>query len=108
MAEAARTFITIARTDDVPPGARLVVELGRKWIVVFNVDGTYYALEDMCSHDEVPLSEGELIDDTTIQCSAHGACFDLRTGGALGPPAVVGVKRYDVRVEDNELQIATT
>lgn len=100
-------FVTVCKTDELEPGSRLVVELGRKWIVIFNSAGEYYALEDMCSHDEVPLSEGALLDDYTIECHAHRACFDIRTGAVLAAPANVPVKRYETRVMDGEVQVAT-
>lgn len=105
MAEQALTFVTVCKTDELPPGSRMVVEVGRKWILIFNVNGEYFALEDMCSHDEVPLSEGHLIDDYTIECSAHGACFDIRTGAVKAPPANVPVRRFATRVVDDEVQV---
>jgi 3-phenylpropionate/trans-cinnamate dioxygenase ferredoxin subunit len=107
MAEQALTFVTVCKTEDLPPGSRMVVELGRKWIVIFNVNGEYHAIEDLCSHDEVALSEGTLIDDYTIECSAHGACFDIRTGAVKAPPANVPVRRYATRVVDDEIQVTT-
>ena len=97
-------FVTGATTDEVQPGDRIVVEVNDVWVVVFNVGGTYYAVEDMCSHEEYYLSEGEL-DGYEIECAKHGARFDVRTGEVLAPPAVVPIKRYAVRVVENELQI---
>ncbi|MCA9915429.1 MAG: Rieske 2Fe-2S domain-containing protein, partial [Anaerolineae bacterium] len=52
-------FTTVATIDEIPPGERMVVELGRHWVAIFNVDGTYYAIEDVCTHDDGPLAEGE-------------------------------------------------
>ncbi len=98
-------FVTIAKVEDLPPGERLVVELGRHWIVVFNVDGEFYAVEDNCTHEEYPLSEGTL-DGYALECVKHGACFDVRDGKVLAPPAFVPVKTYAVRVENDDLQIA--
>lgn len=98
-------FVTVAKTSDLPPGERLVVELGRDWIVIFNVDGQYYAINDTCTHEEYPLSEGSL-DGYAIECVKHGACFDIRTGAVLAPPAFIDVKTYEVRVENDEIQIA--
>lgn len=98
-------FVTVATTDELKPGERLVVELGRRWVALFNVDGQYYAIEDNCTHEEHPLSEGEL-DGHAIECSKHGAQFDIRSGEVLAPPAHVSVKTYAVRVEGNDIQIA--
>jgi nitrite reductase/ring-hydroxylating ferredoxin subunit len=106
MADASIEFVTVCKTDELQPGGRLVVELGRKWILLLNVGGEYFALEDMCSHDEVPLSEGQLLDNHTIECSAHGACFDIRTGAVKAPPANVPLKRFDTRVVDGDVQVA--
>lgn len=100
-------FLAIATTDELTPGDRIIVEIGRKWIAVFNVDGTYYAIEDVCTHDDGPLAEGEL-HGCEIECPRHGARFDLRTGAVTAPPALVPVPTYDVRVVDNQIQIATT
>lgn len=99
-------FVAIATTDEVKPGERIIVEIGRKWIAVFNVDGTYYAVEDVCTHDDGPLAEGELF-GCEIECPRHGARFDLRTGAVTAPPALVPVPTYEVRVTDNQIEIAT-
>jgi 3-phenylpropionate/trans-cinnamate dioxygenase ferredoxin subunit len=108
MAAKEKVYVTVAKTMDLPPGERMVVELGRKWIVIFNINGEYYALEDVCSHDEVALSDGMLHDNYTIECSAHGACFDVRTGAVKAAPALSPVKRFDMRIEGDDLQIATS
>lgn len=99
------TFITVAKTADVPPGERLIVQIGRDWIVIFNVDGEYYAVRDECTHEEYALSDGAL-HGCEIECVKHGARFDIRTGEVTAPPAVVPVKRYAVRVIDDEVQLA--
>jgi 3-phenylpropionate/trans-cinnamate dioxygenase ferredoxin component len=98
-------FITVATTDEIPPGDRLVVEIGRRWVAIFNVDGTYYAIEDRCTHDDGPLAEG-ILSGTTIECPRHGACFDITNGKVLTPPAMIDVPSYQVRVEGNEVQVA--
>jgi 3-phenylpropionate/trans-cinnamate dioxygenase ferredoxin component len=97
-------WITIATVDEVPPGERLVVEIGREWVAVFNINGVYYAIEDVCTHDDGPLAEGELR-GTTIECPRHGACFDVTTGKVLSAPAVVDVQTYHVRVQGADLQV---
>ncbi len=102
---AATEFVTVATTEDIPVGDRIVVELGRHWVGIFNVDGQYYAIEDVCPHDDGPLAEGELV-GCVIECPRHGAKFDIRTGEVLAPPALVDVPSYRVRVEGNEIQIA--
>lgn len=97
-------FTTVATTDEIAPGERMVVELGRRWVAIFNVDGQYYAIEDRCTHDDGPLAEGEL-KNCIITCPRHGATFDIRNGKVLSAPAYVDVPAYDVRVNDNNIQI---
>jgi 3-phenylpropionate/trans-cinnamate dioxygenase ferredoxin subunit len=97
-------WITVAAVEEVPPGERLVVEIGRKWVAVFNINGVYYAIEDVCTHDDGPLAEGELT-GTTIECPRHGACFDVTNGKVLSAPAVVDVATYPVRVQGSDLQV---
>lgn len=98
-------FETVATTDEIQPGERMVVEVGRRWVAVFNVDGQYYAIEDRCTHDDGPLAEGELY-GCEIECPRHGARFDIRTGQVTAPPALVDVLAYAVRVIGDEIQIA--
>ncbi len=98
-------FVSVATTEEIPPGERLVVEMGRSWVAIFNVDGQYYAIEDVCTHDDGPLAEGEL-NGLVIECPRHGACFDITNGKVLSPPALVDVPSYDVQVEGNNIQIA--
>jgi len=102
---AAAEFVTVATTDEVKPGERMVVEIGRHWIALFNVDGSYYAIEDVCTHDDGPLAEGKL-EDCVIECPRHGAKFDIRTGKVLAAPALVDVPTYQVRVVGDAIQIA--
>ncbi|MBI1277085.1 MAG: Rieske 2Fe-2S domain-containing protein [Anaerolineaceae bacterium] len=97
-------FTSVATVDELQPGERMVVELGRRWVAIFNVEGTYYAIEDVCTHDDGPLAEGEL-EGCVITCPRHGATFDIRTGKVLSAPAMVDVKSYDVQVRGNDIQV---
>ncbi len=97
-------FITVAKTAEIPPGAREVFEVDGLYIAIFNVDGRYYAIEDRCTHDDGPLAEGDL-DGYTIICPRHGARFDIRDGRVLSMPAVLPVPWFPVRVEGDEIQI---
>lgn len=98
-------FVTVAQVHELPPGERIAVQLGRNWVVIFNVDGTLYAIEDQCSHEDYPLSDG-ILEGCEVECVKHGARFDIRTGKNLSPPALLPVKAYDVRVEGDNVQIA--
>ncbi|MCC6904894.1 MAG: non-heme iron oxygenase ferredoxin subunit [Anaerolineae bacterium] len=97
-------LIRVAALEDVPPGGRLVVEVRNVWIVIFNVGGRLYAVEDICTHDDGPLAEGEL-DDHEIMCPRHGARFDIRTGRVLSMPATKPVRRFEVRAEGNDVLV---
>ncbi|MEX2235962.1 MAG: non-heme iron oxygenase ferredoxin subunit [Dehalococcoidia bacterium] len=98
-------FVTVARTDDVEPGYAIVVETdGRRLALARLEDGSFRAIDDVCTHDGGPLGEGE-IEDNLIECPRHGARFDLDTGRAVTLPAVVGVRAYETRVESDEVQV---
>lgn len=97
-------FITVAKVDEIAPGERMVVELGRDWVLIFNVGGEFYAINEICSHEEYSLADGEL-KDFAVECPKHGAQFDIRTGQHLCPPAYMPVKRYAVRIEGDDIQL---
>lgn len=97
-------FITVAKTSDIGPGERDVFDVEGYYIAVFNVGGVYYAIEDICTHDDGPLAEGEL-DGYEIECPRHGARFDIRTGAALSMPAVTPTKWFPTRTEGDDIQI---
>lgn len=99
-------FVKVASVADIPPGARQIVEVDGIEVVVVNLDGVFYALEDMCTHDGGPLGEGALEGGQLI-CPRHGARFDVRTGAALTLPAVEAVPTYAVRVENGDILIET-
>lgn len=97
-------YVTVARTEEIQPGDRIVFEMGRHWIAVFNVDGQYYAVEDLCTHDDGPLADGEL-HGHEIECPRHGARFDIRNGKVTAPPALVPIPIYKVRVVGDDVQV---
>ena len=97
-------YVTFCTTDELPSGSREVFDLDTMSLVLFNVDGTYYAIENMCSHEEYELAEGEL-EDCTLECPKHGATFDIRSGEALTAPAYTPIKIFAVRVEGYEVQV---
>lgn len=73
-------------------------------LALCNVDGTIYAIDDTCTHDDGPLGEGKL-HGNAIECPRHGARFDVRTGAVLQMPAAYPVKSYKTRVQDGIIQI---
>jgi len=96
-------YVRVAAAEDIPAGDRLLVELDGVRIAVFNLEGSYYAIEDLCTHDGGPLVEGEVLDGCQVECPRHGARFDIRTGQALSMPAFEPTPAYEVLVEDGQL-----
>jgi 3-phenylpropionate/trans-cinnamate dioxygenase ferredoxin subunit len=98
-------FVRACALADVPEDGALGVEIDGLPVAVVRPGGEVFALSDVCSHEEVPLSEGEIYDHT-VECWLHGSCFDLRTGAPTGPPATRPVPVYPVKVEDGEVYVA--
>ncbi len=97
-------FLEIAPASELPDGGRLFVDIGDTPIVMFNLAGRLYAINDTCSHADCSLGDGEL-EDHEIICPCHGARFDVRTGKVLALPAVEDIPAYPVRVRDGTLEI---
>ncbi|SRR6266487_3961731 len=98
------TWQSVANTADVPPGRVAVFHVDDHDVAVCNVDGEFYAIDDLCTHDGGSLDQGELEGDQ-IECPRHGARFDVRTGDAIQLPAFEPVETYPVRVEDDTIQV---
>lgn len=92
-------WIRVGDADGLAPGEMTAAAAGSEYIVVCNVDGDFYAVEDLCSHQDLPLSDGEL-DGNELLCIHHGARFDVCTGKALCLPALTPVRTFDVEVRD--------
>jgi 3-phenylpropionate/trans-cinnamate dioxygenase ferredoxin subunit len=88
--------------DDLTPGHPLRVELDELDVAVVRVSDEVFAIEDVCSHAEVPLSEGE-VSGCTIECMLHGSRFDLRTGKPTGLPATRPVPVFETFVIDGDV-----
>ncbi len=98
-------YVKVAKTAEIPPGKVNVYEVDGKQIAVCNVDGSFYAIDDVCTHDGGSLDQGQL-DDDEIECPRHGARFDVKTGRALTLPAVMPVQSYPVQVEGDEIKVS--
>lgn len=94
----------VASLSDVPAGTLKGVVVKMQPLVLANVEGTVYALEDQCSHQEYPLSDGEL-DGGEVACIYHGARFDARSGKNTCLPAVRPVKVFPVQVRDGDIYV---
>ncbi|MDQ7820699.1 MAG: non-heme iron oxygenase ferredoxin subunit [Armatimonadota bacterium] len=102
MTGATSEFVPVAAVDEIPPGTARVVTLEGRRIAVFNVGGTYYAIDDTCTHEEASLASGALYGDI-VACPRHGSRFHLPTGRVLSLPAVIPVNTYPVQVADGQV-----
>ena len=98
-------FTHVAHISQLPPDSKLLITIKGESIALFNVAGTIYAVEDVCTHDGGPLVEGDL-DGYAIECPRHGARFDVRSGQALHMPAFEPIMTYTVKIEGEEILIA--
>ena len=101
-------FERLCALSEVPEDGALRIELPRLEVAVVRFDGEVHALEDLCSHAEVALTDGDVEDRDgvpTIECALHGSCFDLRTGEPTNLPATEPVPVYPVRVEGEDVYV---
>jgi 3-phenylpropionate/trans-cinnamate dioxygenase ferredoxin subunit len=98
------SWVRVAPAASIAPGDYASVELGDGFVAVFNVDGEFFAIDDLCTHDGGGLAGGRL-EDHQVLCPRHGARFCLRTGAALTPPAYAPVRCYATRVTDGVVEV---
>ena len=94
----------MAPAEAIPPGDYATVEVDGAFVAVFNVDGDFFAVDDVCTHDGGGLAGG-VLEDHQVICPRHGARFCLRTGAALTPPAYEAVRSYATRVVDGQVEV---
>lgn len=97
-------WIDVAPEAELVPGTFRVVDVDDVMVAVFNLDGAFYAIEDVCTHDYGQLTGGP-IDHDEITCPRHGARFNIKTGEAMCPPAYEPVATFRVRVEQGIVQV---
>lgn len=98
--------VKIANTTDVAPGKVRSIEVAGKRLALCNVDGQFYLIDDVCTHDGGSLDQGELF-GYEIECPRHGARFDVRTGRVRRLPAILPIRTYPVTVENDEVLVDT-
>ncbi len=99
-------FVRAARVSDIPPGSVTRVEVAGHLVALANVDGQFYAIDDMCTHEKASLSEGGLSGEIVV-CPKHGSRFNVKTGRVLSLPAVRSVAVYPVRTEGDAVLVCT-
>jgi 3-phenylpropionate/trans-cinnamate dioxygenase ferredoxin component len=97
-------WVDVAPASELAPGAWRCVDVNGSQVAVFNLDGGYYAIEDVCTHDGGILTGGSVEGDVIV-CPRHGARFSIRTGAVLAPPAYEDVPTFPVRVEAGRVQV---
>ena len=99
-------FVAIADSSEVSDGSSLLVEVEEQLIVLIHAAGHFYALDDVCTHDGGPLSEGPIDAAAgTIACPRHGAKFDVKTGSAVTMPATSATIVHEVKVENGRVYV---
>lgn len=94
----------VAKVSEIAPGTTKRVKVNKTEVLLCNVEGEIYAIEDVCTHDGGELDQGDL-DGCRIMCPRHGAMFDVKTGAALSLPAIVPVPTYEVQVDGDDIFI---
>ncbi len=98
------SYLEIAPASDLPNGERLFVDIGDTPVVIFNIAGEYFAIGDVCTHDDGPLGDGD-IEEHNVICPRHGAQFDVRSGKAITMPAIVDIPAYPVRIVNGVIEV---
>ncbi|MBI3615248.1 MAG: non-heme iron oxygenase ferredoxin subunit [Candidatus Omnitrophica bacterium] len=97
-------FVKVAKVEELPPGQGKCLTAGAAQIALFNAGGSFYAVDNTCTHAGGPLGEGMLEGDQ-VECPWHGARFSVKTGEALTPPAFEKVASYKVRVNGSDIEV---
>ena len=95
----------VGQVEDFPEGKVKIVRVDGERVAICNVEGTLYAVEDRCTHDDAPLGEGDL-EGCEIECPRHGARFDVRDGSVTLAPAVYPIETYDIEVRGDEVFVS--
>ena len=96
--------VLVASTADIKPGQMIGIEREDKSILIANVDGIYYAIDDICTHRGCNISTGVLKGDQAI-CPCHGTIYDVKTGAVVKGPAKKPVYSYPLKVEGSEISV---
>jgi nitrite reductase/ring-hydroxylating ferredoxin subunit len=97
-------FVKVADTKDIQPSQMKVAKVADENICIVNVNGKYYAIGNVCTHEGGPLSDGTL-EGYEVECPWHGSKFDVRTGEVTTPPANLPVPSYEVKVDGNNILV---
>lgn len=93
----------VAKIGDLPEGKGMTVKVGRRNLLLLNIDGLFYALDRFCVHRAAPLAQGEIVEGQLL-CPWHGNTFDFATGRCLAHPEEK-VRTYPVQVQGEEIRV---
>ncbi len=100
-----KTFIAAAKLDELPAGAKKLVDLNGNSVLLCNTKDRIFAVRNLCSHAYEALADGRM-KNGWIACPVHGARFDLETGQAINPPATMPIDTFAVRIEGDTIEVA--
>lgn len=99
------TFTKAIKISDLPRGAKKTVIVSGKKIALANVDGEFFAIDDICTHEQCSLGTEGFLDGSVITCGCHGAQFDVTNGKVLSLPAPTDVASYEIKVEGDDVLV---
>ncbi len=97
-------WVKVSEVGELAPGEKKQIDLDGVEVALFNVEGEYFCIEDICTHDGAPLCHGRFSGEE-ITCPRHGARFSVKTGAALSMPAVESTETYPVKIEGSDIKI---
>ena len=98
-------WIEVATIQELENNRKVVKIKDNLQILLIKINDKIFAIEDRCTHQERPLSDGKIIDSKTIECKYHGARFDLETGKAIKMPAVSSINTFKTKIENQKIFI---
>jgi nitrite reductase/ring-hydroxylating ferredoxin subunit len=98
------SFVKVATRSEIPDGSGKCVEVAGRRVALFNLDGTFFAIDDECTHSGGPLCEGT-IEGEEIECPWHMGRFNIKTGAVVDPPPMDDLGTYNVRLSGEDLEV---
>ncbi|MBI3956973.1 MAG: non-heme iron oxygenase ferredoxin subunit [Candidatus Kerfeldbacteria bacterium] len=99
------SFVPVCKITDLPEGKKRKFTVNSRDICVYHLSDGFFATDDVCSHAQSSLADGFIVDDHTIECARHGAQFAIRSGTVMSLPAVVPIRTFNVKVENDEVLV---
>jgi nitrite reductase/ring-hydroxylating ferredoxin subunit len=97
-------WIAVGSPADLPEGSMKGIESGDLQIAVYNIEGEFFATDNICSHAFALLTDG-FLDGDVVECPLHGGCFKVKTGEGMGAPISEDIKTFPVRVVGDTIEV---